>query len=180
MRSLKQIEASRANGAKSRGRASETAGQAAERNSFRYGLLAGTVVLPGESNERFLEMVQTLAGQFKPANEAEAALLDTMAMARWRQLRVVGLQRAATEMEMARQEGPAPNRALEALKDHNGSLAALQRNEMAYSRQFDSALRMLLRLKEHHIIPGPASNIELTSAGATFHPEPEEDIPPLE
>ena len=76
-------------------------------------------------------------------------------------------------------EGPAPNRALEALKDHNGSLAALQRNEMAYSRQFDSALRMLLKLKEHRIIPGPTPDIELTSAGATFDPAPapDEDLP---
>ena len=165
MRSLKQIEASRANGAKFRGRASEKA-------ALRYRLLAETVVLTGESNDRFVEMVKTMAGQYKPANEFEAALVDTMAMARWRQLRSVGLQKAALEMEMARHEGPAPNRAIEALKDRASFLAALHKDEMSYDRQFARTLRLLLILKGHSLPTSQTPGIDISSAGATFEAEP--------
>ena len=124
MRSSKQIEASRANGAKSHGSAAEKSNLAAERNSVRCRLLAGTVVLPGESTDRFLELFQSMVKQWKPANETEAAQITTMAIAHWRMLRLVGLQKSAVESGMANQEGPAPNRALETLKDQENSLAA--------------------------------------------------------
>lgn len=178
MRSLKQIEASRTNGAKSRGLAAEKTRLADERNSIRYLLLAGTVVLTGESTDRFLEMVQSLVQQWKPANETEAAQIATMAIAHWRMLRLAGLQKSAVELGMARQEGPAPNRALETLKDQDSSLAALQRNEMVYDRQYSRALRLLLDLKAQHHRPGRTPLSDLTSAGATWDPEPEEQPPP--
>ena len=69
-------------------------------------------------------------------------------------LRLVGLQKSAVESGMALQERPAPNRALETLKDQNNSLAALQRNEMVYDRQYASALRLLLDLKGQCHRPG--------------------------
>lgn len=175
MRSLKQIEASRANGAKSRGRASE-------KTALRYRLLAETVVLTGESNVRFVEMIRTMAGQYKPANEFEAALVGTMAMARWRQLRIVGLQKAALEMEMALQEGPAPNRVIEALKDRASFLASLHKDEMSYDRQFARTLRLLLILKGHSLPSGKTPDIDISSVGATFEVEPtpavDENDPP--
>jgi len=181
IRTLKQIEASRINGAKSRGPVAAKANYAAIVNSVRYGLLAGTVVLPGESNDRFLEMVHTMAAHLKPANEIEACLIDTLAISRWCQLRFAGLLKSATELEMARQEGPAPNRAIEALKDHDGSLAALRRDETIYGRQFDRALRLLLKMKDKQIRPSSNPIAELSSAGATFEPisapEPEETTP---
>jgi hypothetical protein len=180
MRSLKQIEASRANGAKSRGPVTEKAGIADERNAIRYGLLAETVLLPGEATDRFLELVRTFAGHYKPANEIEAALIDNMAMARWRQLRVIGLQKSVIEREMARHEGPAPNRAIEAFKDPDGSLAGLKQDEITYECQFCRNLRMLLRTKESRRLPSLAPVIELVPSGATWDSEPEVSSPPSE
>ena len=178
MRSLKQIEASRANGAKSRGPVTEKTELAAERNAIRNQLLAGTVVLTGESTERFLEIIQSLIQQWKPANETEGAQIATMAIAHWRMLRIVGLQKSAVELGMFNQEGPAPNRALETLKDQDHSLAALQRNEMVYDRQYSRALRLLLDLKGQRHRPGRTPVTDLSAAGATWNPEPEEQPPP--
>ena len=166
----------------------EKANLAEERNALRHQLLAGTVVLPGESTRRFLELIRTMTRQWNPSNETEATQLDRMATARWRQLRIAGLYKSTMQIGMGRQEGPAPNRAIEAMKDQDHPLAALQRDERFYDHQYDRALRMLLRLKDHRHRPGPESeaegDAELTSSSATWEPdpapEPEAKTPPEE
>ena len=175
MRSLKQIEASRLNGAKSRGPVKEKEALAAERNAMRYQLLCETVVLSGESTARFLEMANTFVAQLKPANEVEAVLIDNMATSRWCQLRASGLRKSTIENEMARHEGPAPNRAAEAFKDPGGSLARLRAEEISHQREFGRNLRALLQLKDCRLIPGPGLTIELTPTGGTWDPEPSEE-----
>ena len=171
---MKQNKSSRLNGAKSRGPVN--AKLAEERNALRYRLLAETVVLPGESNSRFIDMVQAMSSQWRPASESEAALIDTMAMSRWRQLRVVGLQTSGLALGMSRQQGPAPNRALDALRDQDHALTVLQRDEIVYDRQYNRALRMLILLKEQRHRPGPIATFEITATGATWEPDaPPED-----
>ena len=64
MRSLKQIEASRSNGAKSRGPVREKEALAADRAALRYQLLSETIVLPGESEARFIDLVKSLVRTF--------------------------------------------------------------------------------------------------------------------
>ncbi len=175
MRSLKQIEASRNNGAKSRGPVREKEALAAEKAALRYQLLCETVVLRGESEARFIDLIKSFIAQLKPSSDVEAVLIDNMAMARWCQLRACGLRKSTIEYEMARHEGPAPNRAAEAMKDPGGYLDRLRREELSHQREFGRNLRALLQVKECRLIPSPALDIELTATGGTWDPEPPEE-----
>ena len=107
----------------------------------------------------------------------EAVLIDNMATARWCQLRTCGLRKFAIENEMARHEGPAPNRATEAMKDPDGYLDRLRREELTHQREFGRNLRALLQVKECRLIPAPALAIELTATGGTWDPEPPDEQP---
>ena len=184
MRSLKQLEASRLNGAKSRGPIKNNAARLAEnlagKNALRYDLLSGSLVLPGESTARFMELMNSFVAQLKPANDLEFVLVGNMAMAHWRQLRAASLLKSEIENGMARLEGPSPNRAAEVLKDPGNTLKTLQKDEMTYERQFCRNLRALLQVKEARfqllrqgpLIPAQSIALELTPTGGTWDPEP--------
>jgi len=135
------------------------------------------VVLPGESTDRFLNLIEKLTLQLQPASELEASLIDTMATARWRQLRLLSLHCSYTAAEMERYQGPAPNRALQALQRSAESLSALQRDEILYNRQFDRSLRLYLQLKHQKLLPGPDLSIGLTTTGCTWQDEKPENNP---
>ena len=84
MRTPKQLAASRANGAKSKGPVTDQGKINSSRNSTRHGLLAATIVLEAEQTEPFLELVQELYEEHQPATPTEMMLVDTIASARWR------------------------------------------------------------------------------------------------
>jgi len=88
MRTEKQIAASRANGALSRGPVTAEGKAKAARNNQRHGLLAKAVVLEGESEALFNELVDNLNGSLKPESEIDHLLVGKMAAAHWRQLRL--------------------------------------------------------------------------------------------
>src|SRR5579863_2798151 len=104
MATERQIQANRANAAKSTGPVTPEGKRISSKNATLSGLLSGTVVLKGESKSRFDDLASALIGQFQPRNYAETALLHTMIAARWRLLRLWGIQTAGFQMEMARTE----------------------------------------------------------------------------
>src|SRR5580700_663711 len=113
MRTEKQIQASRANGARSRGPVTPQGKRNSAHNSTRHGLLAGTVVLEEEAEDRFVALLAEYMDDHQPRNATEISLIETMAVARWRQLRVWGAQKTALDRDMALQDanvGPAPVR----------------------------------------------------------------------
>lgn len=95
MSTTKQIAAARANGDPSKGPVSAHGKRSSSRNSLRHGLLARTVVLEEESTHRFRELLHALMDEFQPASATQIMLVETMAVARWRQLRIWGLQKVA-------------------------------------------------------------------------------------
>src|SRR6266446_1209579 len=97
MRSQKQNEASRINGARSRGPVSEQGKQNSARNAVRHGLLAGTVVLKEESHQRFLDLLKDFMYEFQPTTATQVTLIETMTVARWRQIRVWSAQKNAID-----------------------------------------------------------------------------------
>jgi hypothetical protein len=113
--------------------------------------LAQTVVLEGESKERFEQLHAGLLAEFQPRTPSETALVETMAIARWRYLRVLGVQKAGFDLEMARQPAASPiHRAAAAFKhlaDNSRVLDLFHRYETSYDRQFTRALNALLKLR---------------------------------
>lgn len=103
MRTPKQIAASRANGALSKGPVAIQGELNSSRNSLRHGLLARTVVLAEESIGRFLALLHALIEEFHPSSATQLILVETMAIARWRQLRVRGMHKVAMDREIALQ-----------------------------------------------------------------------------
>jgi hypothetical protein len=177
MPSDKQIQASKANGVRSSGSVTEQGKRNSARNSTRHGLLAQTVVLEEESADRFLELHAAYIDEYKPRTASQLSLVETMVVARWRQLRVWGAQKTAMDRDMALQDpsvGPPSVRALLALRGSPESFCppeVLLRYEIAFDRQFNRALTRLLTLQS---LPGarqPVPYHPATPAGQTWKDE---------
>jgi hypothetical protein len=164
MRSEKQIQASRANGARSRGPITEQGKRNSSRNSTRHGLLAQTVVLEQESAHRFQKLLKAFMDEHQPRTETQISLVEIMAVTRWRQLRVLQAQKSAADIDIAA-HGPNVGRTSRALLALIGSPATarlpeiLHRYEVAYHRQFSRALASLLALQSLPVAPQPAAPI---------------------
>jgi hypothetical protein len=149
MPSPKQIEASRINGRRSKGPIAPEGIHNSSRNNTRHGLLAQTVVLEGESEERFNALLEHYMQIHQPQSPIEAGLIEHMAVAQWRLMRAWGTQKLALDHDIASQDpgiGPASVRAMFAMRgsvENSSRPDLLLRYEVTFDRQFKSALRLL-------------------------------------
>ncbi len=89
MRSEKQRQASRTNGAKSKGPTSPEGKAVSSMNGLKHGLRANQVVLPGEDAAEFHAELEGWAGDWKPSCHTGAILVERAAVASWRLRRCV-------------------------------------------------------------------------------------------
>jgi len=101
MATTRQIQANRANAKHSTGPVTEAGKQASSQNALRHGLLSGCRVLKSESKERWEALLDSLIQEFQPSTPNEFILVETMASARWRIVRVTMLHDTTLEMETA-------------------------------------------------------------------------------
>ena len=155
MSSERRINASRANGAKSRGPVTAEGKRASSRNSLRHGLLSKTIVLQDESSKDFSQLLAALRDEHRPETPTEAVLVENMAVARWRQLRLWSMETAGLDNEIRHPkflEGDDfPTQAFVAfrtLTDESRALELLNRYEARFDRQFRTSLATLLKLRE--------------------------------
>ena len=161
MSSERRSAANRANASKSTGPTTPAGKQKASRNSLRHGILARTIVLHGESLKRFNALLTALTEELQPQTGIESALVENMAVARWRQMRLWGMEKAGISYEIQRQESApgtqdvlqcdSPTRAALAfrtLSDQSRSLELMNRYEARYDRQYGRALERLMQLRE--------------------------------
>lgn len=176
----KQIQAARANGVLSKGPTTEQGKRNSAGNNVRHGLLARTIVLDEEDTERFLELLTGLMDAHQPRDASELALVETLAVARWRQLRVWGAQKTALDRDMALQDpshGPVAVRAVVALRGTPESSCppdVLIRYEIAFDRQYARALIRLEALQSR-----PANRQTTPYHPMTIGQTWKEEIPPL-
>ena len=174
MRSPKQIEASRINGAKSKGPITPQGKAISSRNGIREGLLARTVVLAEESEERFLALLEGYVQEFQPVIASEASLVEALTVAKWRQFRVWGVQKTGVDRDMAIQDpdfGPASVCAGFALRGSPDSICApdlLHRYEVIYERQFARLYTRLSDLKSKNKSTPRTPYIPTFPSGQTF------------
>jgi hypothetical protein len=152
MSTLKRKLASRANGKKSTGPITEEGQRIASRNALRHGMLAASIVLDGESKDRFLDLLNSLIEELEPADSWESAMVENMAIARWRQMRVWGMEKANLTQEILKQEsaalpGEAPKDlptkaalAFRALSDSSRSLDLFNRYETCFYRMYSRSM----------------------------------------
>ncbi|MCC6587425.1 MAG: hypothetical protein IT168_12085 [Bryobacterales bacterium] len=152
-------EAARLNGAKSRGPVTSAGKARSSQNAVIHGLLSNTVLLPGESEQQFQQLLDSLIATYRPQTDAEAKLVEQIAAVTWFQLRLLGIetQTLATRMELQAQAldaqvlDPSPSRrialAYAELADTSRVPANLDRHSTRLGRQLDRLHHQLLRLQ---------------------------------
>src|SRR5260370_5475194 len=93
-------QASRANGAQSRGPVTPEGRAASSRNSLRHGLTSKSIVLPDESLEDYQFLLDSYLDQFAPEGGVEMELVQAMAAARWRLRRICTIETIVLDNEM--------------------------------------------------------------------------------
>ena len=168
MSTERQQQASRANGAKSRGPVTPAGKLSSSHNAMTHGMLSGTIVLKDESSDRFLSLLAALHEEFQPQTPFEESLIDNMAVARWRQLRIWGLEKAGMDYEVRRQSelpcspsnstasedaATRASRAFRTLSDDGRSIELINRYDSRYERQYYRAHRRFLEVHDRRTPP---------------------------
>ena len=84
MASKKQTAANRRNARKSTGPKTPEGKAASSMNAVRHGLHARTVILPGETEADFDEIINGLQDEYQPQSNSEQDLVNQAAMAQWK------------------------------------------------------------------------------------------------
>jgi hypothetical protein len=84
--SEKQLAANRANARKSHGATTPGGRRNSSLNSLKHGMFAQAILLPGESRERFPQLLSDLTTEFDATTPSELVLVETMPVSRWRVL----------------------------------------------------------------------------------------------
>jgi hypothetical protein len=161
MSSDRRIEANRRNAQKSTGPITPEGKAKSSLNSLRHGLLARTVVLDGESTDRFHELLASLQDELQPEGAVEYILVEIMAVACWCQRRLWGLHSAGLRSELQKQHAAAEGEqvvftspvgraslAFRALADNGRSLDLINRYQTSYERQYHRSYRQLMEIHE--------------------------------
>ena len=157
-RTEKQIEASRINGAKSRGPVTPEGKRRSSRNALRHGRLASSFVLSLENDVEFRESLRDLCNEHQPATPTEHHLVEAMAIAQWQQYRIMSAAAVAydTRSEIERQNPLRykhhgaeilSNTVIGALEDRP-VLTTMNVERSRLQRDYIAALSMLTKLQD--------------------------------
>src|SRR5450631_1624896 len=151
----------RANGAKSRGPKSPETRQKSSRNSLTHGFTARkTMVLECENNDQFLAMVADYVADYQPGSPVEKNLVNEMAAARWRTIRLRMMEVALLDSEINRPHAPNDSRpqptdpgyqiaaAFRRLVDDSHALQFISRYESRLHRIHERSHRTLRELQQ--------------------------------
>jgi hypothetical protein len=167
MSSQRKIKSARTNGAKSHGPKTKECLETSSRNAVTHGLYAASIVLKGESREKYQETLDAYIRHFQPVGPAESDLVEEMVAAKWRQRRLWAIETDLLEDEIIVQtekldkEGSTYDditplsfayHALSAL-----SLPFLNRHEARLERTYSRALKTLLEFQRLRKQTPPAS-----------------------
>ena len=137
MASDKQIQANRLNAQKSTGPQSPEGKQRVAQNRTKHGLAGEHVVLPGEDQAAFDDLLATLHSNWDPHGETETFLLDTMAFNQWRLIRIGRMEHASLLRKHQAQGALSLTMEVEDLSRYEGRA----------SRAYYRAANMLMKLQ---------------------------------
>jgi hypothetical protein len=151
----------RANGAKSRGPKSPETREKSSRNAIQHGFTARkTTVLECENEDQFREMLADYVATYQPGSPVESNLVDEMAAAKWRMLRLRLIEVALLDSEMSRPHLPTDPQpqptdpgykiaaAFRRLADESRALSLASRYESRLHRIHERSHRTLRELQE--------------------------------
>ena len=172
MSSHRKTESSRANGARSHGPVTAEGKQRSSQNALRHGLLAGQVLLEGESREAFEENLTDLVQRFQPADEVAYSFIEEMAVCHWRIRRTWAIEAHMLQKQVDLTDLQPGDDGIGCLTDAfetyaaSPALAVIHRYETRLHRMYRRALKnlLLLRTLELPKEPNPISE-HSTAAG---------------
>ena len=188
MRSDKQSEASRNNGKKSQGPVTEQGKANSARNAESHNLSGGHIsLLSNEDPNEFAALEDEYLQRFQPMDGVEYDLVQKMICASWRERRIICMETALFEIEMARQRDevraefpiidPAGHHVLAVFgtTDATQASALLLRYASAARRAYAGAFRNLRELQGERFHRRPPNY-----GGANPYVTPHRPSPPAE
>ena len=155
MATEKQFEANRLNAQKSTGPRTPEGRAAVRLNGVKHGLTAETIVLKGESQADFTNVLDSLEAEHDPVTPTEEALVVQLAMATWRLRRLYHAEAGFYSYKM---KDTVDSRKEPKLNDaermgyvaylSTGTLDIFNRQEARLERSFYRALHELQRLRK--------------------------------
>jgi hypothetical protein len=185
MRSEKQIQASRTNGSKSRGPVTAEGRRNSAENRKHRLICANAVVLEGESRKQFLKLLGEFQEEFQPRTASHRLLVEKLAMAQWRQSRLLTYERNAILRESAKQRastGIVEPSIVDGLAFESLTRSAMSEYEMRLDRQvarwYDRLMKIKYSLRSQETIENkrspqiddPKENPTGTRDSPPFHP----------
>jgi hypothetical protein len=165
MLTVKQIEACRRNGEKSRGPSTQAGKRVSSQNSFKTGLYARSLIIQGEKIEDFEALQNEYYTHYQPQSPPERDLLDTMINLVWQQRRYAHVEAELWDWEVYDQSSRGSISRHYPLGDmfsHCGDkFSRLQRMQNAAQAKFKEALHELQLLQANR--PEQAIEEETTS-----------------
>jgi hypothetical protein len=175
--SQRRIEASRANGKKSRGPLTEEGKARSSQNSKKHAIRASRICLTAEDEEIYCAVFENYEARFQPRDQAEFDLLEEIVFYKFQMRKCWMQQSAALSMQIARDknvvdsEWSAPTDtdreviALENSSKDSKTIVLLQRYARTLSGQAERAIKQLTDLQKLRIPPAPApAPTQLTTA----------------
>lgn len=98
MTTEKKEASNRRNAKKSTGPRSAAGKAVVSQNARKHGVLSHHLIIEGESQEEFLELLNLLVDEFQPVGLVEHALVDRVGIALWRQRRLVRAEAAEVSL----------------------------------------------------------------------------------
>jgi hypothetical protein len=150
MSSLRRIQSSKANGARSRGPSTPEGKQRAKLNAIRHGLCARCLVMDDESRDNFLILLQQHIDRFRPSDEVEFGMIEEMCAAYWRQRRAWAIETGLFNKQMATQPDENTIERMVTAFDNlaaSHSLSLVQRYETRQHQMYQRSLRTLILLR---------------------------------
>ncbi len=189
----KQREAARLNGAKSRGPVTPEGKAKSRMNALHHGLASSIIVLPGESQQHFRDMMDDFVNRYQPVDVCEYALIEEMVVAQWLIRRGFAAERYATLEDGDELRGVTNQRWQHPVPEHiyylvgaaqsitHGRVGALQRYIVRHQRAFRMTLRTLMEMQANrppHL--GGAANTPAQPQNQELQNEPAEASTPAE
>jgi hypothetical protein len=184
MASQKQIDANRRNAQRSTGPNTPEGKAAIKFNSLKHGMTAVTAVLPHEDADSYNELRESFLSTYKPANAAEASLVETIANSYWRLLRARRVETAALDMGI-RGLKKRHNASLAPIKDDDQSLVVVlndnedpmlnvERHQTKIERCYFKAIETLRKVqnerrREERLNPPAETQAEPDEIGLVLH-----------
>jgi hypothetical protein len=106
MSTEKKTASNRKNAQKSTGPKSDAGKTVVSQNARTHGLLSRNLIIEGESQEEFSELLGLLVDEFQPVGLVEHALVERVGIALWRQRRLVRAESAEVSLNQQRFYNP--------------------------------------------------------------------------